>query len=196
VNEIRKQKLKRLAAVGVIAGALGLGGTLAAGPASAALATATGANTEPVTSKTATPFVGILHPIQNVGNGKCLQPEGGSTGEVGIVQVPCDGSPAQGWLFSQLSGSDYHIINQLSGRCIYLNQFPIVNGSPIIQTDCSGVTNETWKSSSAPPDVVTLMSRAGRKDTGFCINASSDGQHVQMHICDGTLAQRWVIGFN
>jgi hypothetical protein len=157
--------------------------------------TAAAANAEPATSKNVTPFAGLFHPIQSVGNGKCLQPDGGSTADVGIVQESCNGSTVQGWLFLNLSGSDWHIVNQFSGKCIYLNQFPIVNGSPIVQADCTTVTNETWKSSSPPPDVVTLMSRAQNRDTNFCID-TADGRAVQMFACNGSLAQKWVIGFN
>ncbi|NUK07855.1 RICIN domain-containing protein [Streptomyces lunaelactis] len=161
-------------------------------------ATATGASAEPAPSTSLAPFAGVFHPIKNVGNGKCLQPEGGSTGEVAIVQAACTGSTAQGWQFLQFSGSSYHLINQLSGLCMYMNG-PVASRSPIAQVECTDVTNEDWKSSAPPPDVVTLMSRAGRRDTNLCIDvpggSSAEGLGVQIFRCNGSLAQRWIVGF-
>lgn len=147
-----------------------------------------------------TAAAGVFSPVRNVGNGKCLQPEGGSSGEARIVQVTCNGGVAQGWLFQLFSGSstDYRLINQLSGLCIYMNG-PVSTGSPLIQAGCTQVSNERWKPSAAPPNVVTIMSKAGHRDTGLCVDVpggeATEGLGMRIWTCNGTLAQRWVIGF-
>ncbi|MEU4213343.1 RICIN domain-containing protein [Streptomyces sp. NPDC026206] len=172
--------------------------TLLAGAGSAA--TATPAHAQPAQASAVTPSAGVFNPIKNIGNSKCLQPAGGSTGEVAIVQATCvTGSLAQQWQFLRLSGGNYHLINQLSGLCMYMNG-PVAARSPIAQVECTTVSNEEWKSSSPPPDVVTLMSRAGHRDTNLCIDVpggqSDEGLAVQIFGCNGTLAQRWTIGFS
>ncbi|MBT2387564.1 RICIN domain-containing protein [Streptomyces sp. ISL-11] len=149
-------------------------------------------------SAPAAPLAGVFHPIKNVGNNKCLQPAGGSTGEVAIVQSACTGALAQQWQFLKVTNSGYHLINQLSGLCMYMNG-PVAAGSPIAQVECTTVSNEEWKSTPAPPEIVTLMSRAGHRDTNLCVDVpggqADEGLGVQIFGCNGTLAQRWIAGF-
>ncbi|MDJ0342590.1 RICIN domain-containing protein [Streptomyces sp. H10-C2] len=144
------------------------------------------------------PLSGAFHPIINSGNGKCLQPEGGSAGEATIVQATCNGSITQQWLFLNRSGSTYHIINQFSGLCMYMNG-PVAAGSPISQVRCTSVSNEDWSSVAPPAVSVRVMSQAGHRNTNLCI-AVPDGQPTEglpVEILDctsGDDAQNWVIG--
>jgi hypothetical protein len=168
-------------------------------------ATATEANAQPApasaSSTSVTPFAGVFHPIKNVGNGKCLQPAGGSTAEfAAIVQVPCTNSIAQGWQYTPASGSNhYRFVNQLSGYCF--DAFDgTFNGARLLQGTCVPISNEEWNTGAPLPNVVSLMSRVGFRDTGYCIDVpgaqATDGLAMQMYRCNGTLAQRWVVGFN
>jgi hypothetical protein len=140
---------------------------------------------------------GVFMPIRNEGNFLCLQPASAAA-EAAVVQAPCNGSIAQGWWFQQTSASNrYHIVSQLSGLC--MNAFgATANYTPVLMIDCVTVSNEEWKSSVPVPEIVTLMSRAGWKDSGFCIDvpggASTVGLAVQIYGCNGTLAQRWNAG--
>jgi hypothetical protein len=143
------------------------------------------------------PFSGVFQPIRNVGNNLCLQPQGGGGGEAVIVQMPCDGGNTQAWQFLG-GGNDYKLINQNSGLCMYMNG-PVAARSPIIQAGCTTVSNELWKPAPPPPDVSQIMSRAGHRDTNLCVDvpqqSTTPGLGVQIWPCNGTLAQRWVIGF-
>ncbi|MEN8651583.1 RICIN domain-containing protein [Streptomyces sp. 21So2-11] len=125
-------------------------------------ATAIPASAQPAPSN---PISGVFRPITNIGNNKCLQPAGGSTGEATIVQATCNGSQTQQWLFIDRGGI-YHIVNQLSGLCMYMNG-PVRAHSPIAQVECTTVSNEDWKSSLPPPEIVTLMSRAGHREKPY-----------------------------
>lgn len=160
-------------------------------------ATATPANAQPAPPAS---LRAVFHPIKNVGTSKCLQPEGGSTGEATIVQMTCNGSLTQQWQFFLIPGNTgaYHLINQLSGLCMYMNG-PVAPGSPIAQVECTDVSNEDWISSAPPPEVVTLKSRAGHRPTNLCIDVpggqSTEGLPVQIFGCNGSLAQRWIVGF-
>lgn len=142
---------------------------------------------------------GVFHPIRNTGNGKCLQPQGGSTGHVAIVQMPCvAGSLAQGWHFERISGNDFRIINQLSGFCVYMNG-PVQAGSPISQAPCDPpVSNHTWRADHPPASVAELRSMAGGNHN-LCLDvpggSAIDGLGMQTWTCNGTPAQRWIIGF-
>lgn len=66
MDENRKHQLKRVAAVGAIAGAIGLGGTLAAGPASAA-------PTHPATASALTDLTPSVLFGPDLPNGTCCQ---------------------------------------------------------------------------------------------------------------------------
>jgi hypothetical protein len=143
---------------------------------------------------------GVFNPIKNVGNGLCLQPANSSAavGEA-IVQMPCiPGSLAQGWQAQRVTGTRYKFINQFSGLC--MNAFgPTVNGTPVLQIECVTVSNEEWNTGALLPNVVQIQSRAGNRDSGFCIDVP-EGTGVpavamQIFGCNGTLAQRWIVGF-
>jgi hypothetical protein len=175
-------RLGGLAAVVLLAG-LGL----------AATATATDARSASVRS------AGVFNPIRNVGNGKCLQPEGGSTALfAAIVQEPCDGSSAQSWESLQVGTNHYQFVNQASGNC--LDAFDgVFNGARLLQNECKRISNDEFNTSAALPNVVILESRVGFRDTGFCVDvpgaSAADGLAMQLYRCNGTLAQRWVVGF-
>jgi hypothetical protein len=181
-----RNRLGGLAAALVLAG-LGL------------VSTATQAHAQPASSTSVTPFAGVFGPIKNVGNGKCLQPAGGSTAEfAAIVQMPCTNSIAQGWQYVRVGTNHYRFINQLSGYCFdgFDGAF---NGARLLQGTCVPISNEEWNTGAALPNVVTLMSRVGFRDTNYCIDVpgaqATDGLAMQLYRCNGTLAQRWVVGF-
>jgi hypothetical protein len=142
-----KHRLGGLAAVILLAG-LGLA------------ATATAANAWPPSAGSVT-RVGVFNPIKNVGNGKCLQPAGGSTAIFeAIVQMPCDGGIAQGWQILTLGSNRYTFVNQASGLCMWAWDGAF-NGGRILQSLCNGSSNSQFKTNAALPNVVVLESRVG-----------------------------------
>jgi len=132
-------------------------------------------------------------PIRNVDSHLCVQ--GQTSGESSLIVAGCNESPAQRWIFVPVPGTnDWQILNQGSGFCVYMNG-PIANGSPVIQTGCGNVSNESWKNST-PPAITTIMSRAGRRDTNLCLTPEfpAAGALVDINTCTGSANQLWSIG--
>lgn len=91
----------------------------------------------------------------------------------------------------------YDFINQASGAC--LNAFiKAENGAPFGLSSCRSVSNERFDTATLP-NVTSVESRIGGSDNGFCMDvpggSSQLGLQVQLWTCNGSLAQRWVIGF-
>ncbi|MFJ3671214.1 RICIN domain-containing protein [Streptomyces sp. NPDC090106] len=169
--------------------------------ASAALAaTAPSADAQPASTTPASVQASAFAPVKNVGNGLCLQPAGGSTQEFApIVQATCvTGSLAQGWSYTQVGTHHYRFLNQLSGYCF--DAFDgASDGARLLQGTCKSISNEEFNTGTDLPDVVELESRVGFRDTGFCVDVpesrTTPGLALQIWECNGTLAQRWVVGF-
>jgi hypothetical protein len=154
------------------------------------------------------PFDGVFQPIRNVGNNLCLEPIAPAAGvPVGpnspVLQEPCaqpgtDEAVLQGFEFQQISGTTYKFVNQKSGACLFAF-IKAENGAPIGLDTCRTVSNEEFDAHTTLPNVVELESKIGFKDTGFCLDVpgatTTAGLQVQLFTCNGTLAQRWVIGF-
>lgn len=144
------------------------------------------------------PLAGVFNPIRNVGNGLCLQPDVPVDGGRVVQETCVAGSIAQGWQFQQVATNRYTFVNQLSGLCLSVFIGP-ANGSPMGLQRCRNASGQQFNSRASLPNVVTLESRFGFRDTGFCLDVpeSSTTPGVQMQIfeCNGTLAQRWVVGF-
>lgn len=141
---------------------------------------------------------GEAHPIRNP-NGMCLQPEGGSTDFfVPIVQMPCNGTSEQRWFFHSLGSNRYQFSNLVSHLCF--DAFDgAFNGARLLQNQCAPISNDQWKTSRTLPDLVTIMSRVGFRDTGFCVdvplNQPTPGLAMQLFKCNTTDAQKWLVGF-
>lgn len=131
-------------------------------------------------------------PIRNVQTGQCIQPR--ANAESQLVQVACKpDNHAQLWI-SIPKNNGYHIVNQLSGLCMYLDG-PVSSGSPVIQAGCTTVTNEDW-SHRKPPAVTRIESKAGHDYTDLCLAPQSfaAGALLRVVTCNTTNVQKWVIG--
>jgi ricin-type beta-trefoil lectin protein len=178
-----------------------IGGLLTAALATVVNATGTGAASAAQPTPTSVkPLAGVFHPIRNSGNNLCLQPLS-TGGTVAIVQEPCDGSASQGWQNRQVATNHYNFINQASGQC--MDAFDgAFNGARVLQTECSGdkgISNQQYNTGATLPAVVSIESRVGFRDTGFCVDVpgqqGTPGLGVQLWKCNKTLAQLWVAGF-
>ena len=139
------------------------------------------------------------HPIKNV-SGLCLEPLDKSAELfVPIVQVDCDGSSAQRWFAQGFGGSNrWQFANEASHLCF--DAFDgAFNGARLLQNQCAPISNDQFKSSRSLPDVVALESRVGFRDTGFCVdvpgNDTTRRLAMQLFRCNGTDAQKWLVGF-
>jgi len=141
--------------------------------------------------------------MRNSGTGMCLQPQVESMGEAIIVQSPCRNIfdplvDAQLWSFSpSISTGVYRIVNQRSSLCMYFNGQKIEDGTPLVQTGCNSTSNEMWKPSATPPDLMTVMSRLGVRDTGFCMEEAFafDGWPLNVRQCNGSSVQTFNVTF-
>ena len=175
---------------GLMAPAVALAAAAVAGSGAAQAATTPAAHVKP--------FAGVFNPIKNVGNGLCLQPVSPVVNSA-VVQEPCDpNSTMQGWKFEQVSGTTYGFLNQASGACLFAFT-GAQNGAPMGLNACRTVSNEQYDTHVTLPNVTVLESRIGFHDTGFCVDvpgaSSAPGLQMQLFGCNGTLAQRWVVGF-
>jgi hypothetical protein len=91
--------------------------------------------------------------LVSVQSGKCLQPaKGSSANGAAIVQVACDGSAAQNWSMHFMASGFannhtwYQLTNQANHLCLDARG-GAVNGTPIQQWTCSGISNEKWSTS-------------------------------------------------
>lgn len=178
--------------LGLVAPAVALAaGALVAG-------TGTAAQASTVSAGHAKPFVGVFDEIKNVGNNLCMQATQ-ATPNVPVVQEPCDSTnPLQGWQFTQISGNTYGFLNQGSGACLFAF-VGAQNGAPMGVDTCRKVSNEQFDTHASLPNVTELESKIGFSDTGFCVDVpgatTNPGVQLQLFTCNGTLAQRWVLGF-
>jgi hypothetical protein len=150
--------------------------------------------------------IGEAHVIRLANTQLCLYPQGGSTADVVLVLHACSFSdPSQNWLLSQKTSNDWEFVNAQSFNCIYNDVgAPLFNGAqPIIQGGCNifgttrPVSNAQWKPAHISGET-QIQSRLQGRDTGFCIDVPGgnafDGATVQNWRCNGTAAQRWIIG--
>jgi ricin-type beta-trefoil lectin protein len=149
--------------------------------------------------------IGQFHLIRVANTQLCVQPLGGTTaGGVPLELQPCNaGLPAQNWLISSNSGS-LAIINNASGRCIYLNTDNPVSGSPVVHADCNvfGQTffasNALWRFVATTTGETDIESRVHFRNSGFCLNVPGGnpfpGARLQAWNCNGTAAQRFIVG--
>jgi hypothetical protein len=141
---------------------------------------------------------GVFHEILNQNSGLCLQPRGGSPApEVAIEQTFCDGTTPQGWYAEPVTGTRYKLINQASGLC--MNVFgPTANETPILMIECVRVSNEEFTTGTALPGLRRLESRAGNRNTGFCVDVPGGSRtahvNVRLWVCNGTTAQAFFVG--
>jgi hypothetical protein len=140
------------------------------------------------------------HPIKNAGSGLCLEPQGKSLELfASIVQVGCDGTAAQRWFSQGFGGTNrWQFANEASHLCF--DAFDgAFNGARLLQNQCAPISNDQFTSSRSLPDVVTLMSRVGFRDTNFCIDVPGNDHSVnvamQLFQCNTTDAQKWLVGF-
>jgi hypothetical protein len=162
---------------------------------------ANGASAHVVSTNPVVLISGEYHPIRNVGNGKCLQPQAGGTL---IAQFICNGSSEQGWLALNDGGTVYRFVNGSGGGCMSVNNTP-VNGGPVQLDNCTlsdgsgrSVSNAQWNFGTLTPSVNPLRTRVRGIDNNFCLDvpgaSTAEGQTMQLFACNGTFAQRWIVG--
>jgi hypothetical protein len=148
---------------------------------------------------------GEFHEIRNNFHtpAMCLQPREQVFGSP-IVQMPCNGSSAQGWLRLAMGNNHYRFANTL-GLCIFTDDNP-ANGTPIWLDECAvdggtTVSNAEWRSTrSLPNPDVRLSTHVHFTEHNFCVDepgaSGASNVAVQLFACNTSIAQRWSVGFN
>ncbi len=137
--------------------------------------------------------------IRSSGNGKCLQPELGST-ELGaaIVQEPCDGSAAQNWTRAYDYTTDtFQFRNEGSQLCLDARG-GAADGTPAQQWTCNWISNEKWQMfTETLPAIDHIWSRVAGSSS-YCLHnpgGSQDGAAMDIIFCNANPADIiWWVG--
>jgi len=127
----------------------------------------------------------------------CLQPVNNSTAQgVAIVQLPCNHTSAQEWIYINVGGGGFHLENAMSQLCLDARG-GAANRTPVQQWTCNGISNENWE-----PEVNTkgggapLISRVSGTN-GYCLDIPGGqqmaGLAMQIYRCNGTVSQSWML---
>jgi hypothetical protein len=145
----------------------------------------------PATAHAAGTSVVTFTPIRNVQTGLCVEGQFPGTGAP-LVQVACDDSTAQRWLFTP-NGQGNKIVNQLYGFCVHLDG-AIASGSPVVQRTCSTSTRQNWRST-LPPATTTIRSNAGTGANNLCVAPQSTAAGAPLIVtrCSTANIQRWFL---
>jgi hypothetical protein len=145
-------------------------------------------------------------PIQNYGNGLCMQPEGNSPEEGAlIVQEPCElfttgvRNLFQEWysLCQDSSCRVFYWVNRGSGLCMRARgPGGPFNGAQIMQWECNWITDVDWDYGTSPVvDAFVLESRISGS-RGYCLDvpgaSGAVGLPLQLYSCNQTGAQIWL----
>ncbi|MEE4546614.1 family 20 glycosylhydrolase [Streptomyces sp. V4-01] len=125
--------------------------------------------------------------------GKCLDVASGGTAAGTPVQIyDCNGTAAQKW--TQRNGT---LLNPQSGRCLNVSTGTPADGGALQIANCADVRAQWF----APPAGTAGTGPSGpvtSKIAGKCMDVtggtSLDATPVALYDCNGTPAQRWVIG--
>jgi hypothetical protein len=144
-------------------------------------------------------------PIQNYGNGLCMQPEGNSSAQGAlIVQQPCDlyvsgiRNLYQEWysVCQDANCSVFYWVNRGSQLCLRARGLNgPANGLQIMQWACNWITDVDWVYGSSPViDTFVLESRLSGS-RGYCVDVPGAswqaGLALQLYRCNQTVAQIW-----
>lgn len=154
---------------------------------------------------TATPTsdaIGAFHLIRLSNTQLCLQPLGGSAGDVIVELHQCNPTaPAQNWLFVQKASNEFEVVNQQSGKCLYVNGGATSNVQ-LTHSNCNifgtntPASNALWKPSSLT-GFASLMSRIQHRDSKLCADTfgnAFDGIGLRTFGCNGLPQQSFVVG--
>jgi hypothetical protein len=144
----------------------------------------------------------LTYRLDNANNSLCLQPVN-ATQDAGaaVVQVMCDVSLSDLWVFHRLSVSRplYRIENLLSHQCLDALG-GATNGTRVVQWPCASISNQTWDTGvtlTGGAAAVTVKSRVSGT-TSHCLDVpggqlSTPGLPMQIWGCNGTDAQTWIL---
>ena len=184
---------KRASMALIAAAAIGGGATAYADPDDGLDELSSGATTD---------AIGAFHTIRLSNTNLCVQPLDGSAGDVIVELSACiPTAPAQNWLFVQKAAGEYEIVNQQSGRCLYVNG-PATSNVELTHSDCNvfgtntPASNALWLPSRLT-GFAQLQSRIGHRDSKLCADTfgnAFDGIGLRTFGCNGLPQQTFIVG--
>lgn len=131
--------------------------------------------------------------LKNKASGKCLDVSGASTSNGANIQVySCNGSNAQTFIMTDLTGYNMELRALNSGKCVDVAAAGMGDGTNVQQYSCNASAAQTWNMhviSWSPLEVELVASHSGK-----CLDVDSGvGPNVQQWWCSGGSAQRFVL---
>lgn len=134
--------------------------------------------------------------FQNGRNFLCLQPDPADFWSPGaaIVQMPCNGTAAQGWNPLPESNGRYRFQSVATAMCLDAGG-GAVNGTPIQQWHCNWISNEKWTVVGAAPGEGDLIRSAVSGTSSHCMDVIGQsyaaGVAMELRRCDRLRMQGW-----
>jgi len=143
----------------------------------------------------------VFNPISNFGDPtKCMS---GPTpaANTAVTEERCNGSDAQSWELRSFGTNIWQFINKNgAGFCLFAFSPPPRNGAPMGLNDCRTVSNEEFNTHTSTTGFVSLESRTGFTNTGFCVDIPGGagapfGEQLTLFQCNGSQSQAWHVTF-
>lgn len=159
------------------------------------------AQTAPNAASQVKPLAGVFNPIVNFGDSsKCMSAPTPAP-NTAVVEARCDGSDAQKWELKSFGTNIWQFTNKNgAGFCLFAFSPPPSNGAPMGLNDCRTVSNEEFNTHRSSTGFVSLESRSGFTNTGFCVDIPGGsgapyGQQLVLFGCNGSQSQSWHVVF-
>jgi pectate lyase len=128
--------------------------------------------------------------VTNAGSGQCLNLPGSSTAAgVQLTQAGCNGSNAQKWTLTAVSGG-FTIRSVTSGLCVGVVGASTSAGKAIDQESCSGASSQTWTMTDSGSNE-RIVNANGGKCANTQNNSTASGALVQTNSCDSVSTKQW-----
>ncbi|WP_339377343.1 RICIN domain-containing protein [Merismopedia glauca] len=129
---------------------------------------------------------------------KCLDvPDGQIANGVSLQQLSCNGTKAQSFKFSSVSGvpNTYKIINTNSNKCVDVNGSSSNDGEAIVQQSCKNILSQQFRLEPVDNGYYQLIARHSDK----CIDVDGISQSNEATIiqwpCHGGNNQQWKLNY-
>ncbi|WP_026421881.1 RICIN domain-containing protein [Actinokineospora inagensis] len=159
------------------------------------------AQAAPSPTSQVTPFATVFNPIVNFGDRtKCMSAPTPAV-NTAVIEARCDGSDAQSWEVKSFGTNIWQFLNKNgTGFCLFAFSPPPRNGAPMGLNNCRTVSNEEFNTHTSSTGFVSLESRTGFTNTGFCVDVPGGatapyGEQLELFQCNGSQSQSWHVVF-
>jgi hypothetical protein len=134
----------------------------------------------------------VSYALVSAANGKCVQFQGGGTGNLIKAEVAtCNGSKAQQFRLQAFADGYHIVINSQTNKCMDLEGFSFDDGAPVLQYPCHGQHNQQWVITDGSSGGVRFAVRHSGKGIEVKDGASADGTPIAQKSWAATPAQEF-----